>query len=49
MLEMKSTVSKILRNFKLFPAGHDFEPVIAAEVVLKSINGINIKLKKRKW
>ncbi|CAG9824979.1 unnamed protein product [Phaedon cochleariae] len=47
MLEMKSLVSKILRNFVLLPSGDP--PILAAETVLKSANGIQMKLRKRDW
>lgn len=47
MLEMKCTLAKILRNFELLPAIPEHKLVLAAETVLKSANGINIRLKKR--
>lgn len=46
-LEMKAVTARILQNFKLELADPDFEPILTAEVVLKSVNGINIKLKSR--
>ncbi|RZC37551.1 p450 domain containing protein [Asbolus verrucosus] len=47
MLEMKSTLSKIIRHFELGPAIPQHKLQLAAESVLKSINGIKIGLKKR--
>ncbi|KAF2893674.1 hypothetical protein ILUMI_12500 [Ignelater luminosus] len=47
MLEMKSTVSKILRNFELLPVW-DHNPVLVAEAILTSANGLAIGLKERK-
>ncbi|KAJ3655743.1 hypothetical protein Zmor_014858 [Zophobas morio] len=44
MLEMKSTISKILRHFELQPASPECRPQLAAEAVLKSTNGIKISL-----
>lgn len=49
MLELKSTLSKVLRNFELYSAGEKFEPLLAAELILKSKNGIHIQLKKRTY
>ncbi|KAF5277780.1 hypothetical protein FQR65_LT03760 [Abscondita terminalis] len=46
MLEMKSVISKILRNYELLEVpGH--EPLLSIDVILKSQNGLNIRLKKR--
>lgn len=47
MLEMKCTISKVLRNFQLLPATPEHKLELSSETVLKSKNGINIKLKKR--
>jgi len=46
MLEMKTTLAKILANFELLPLGE--EPILIIEVVLRSKNGINIGIKPRK-
>lgn len=46
MLEIKSALSKILRNFELLPV-EGFEPVLLFEMILKSRDGIPVKLKKR--
>ncbi|XP_031342172.1 uncharacterized protein LOC116170124 [Photinus pyralis] len=46
MVELKSTISNILRNFEILPvAGH--EPELSLEVILKSYNGLRIQLKSR--
>ncbi|CAH0557342.1 unnamed protein product [Brassicogethes aeneus] len=47
MLEMKSTISKIIRNYELLPSIPEHKIVLAAETVLKSANGIKIRIKKR--
>ncbi|CAG9771776.1 unnamed protein product [Ceutorhynchus assimilis] len=49
MLEMKSIVSKVLRNFELYPTNPPHKLVLSAEAVLKSLNGVNIRLKKYNW
>ncbi|KAG5879643.1 hypothetical protein JTB14_034443 [Gonioctena quinquepunctata] len=47
ILEMKSTLSKVLRNFELLPAT-PAEPLrLAPEVILVSKNGVCISIKKR--
>lgn len=46
MLEMKSTVAKVLRNFHL-SVENGFEPQDSLELIIKSINGVRIKLEKR--
>lgn len=48
MLEMKSTISRIIRFYELLPVP-DYKPILAAETVLKSLNGINVRLRSRKW
>ncbi|CAH0550618.1 unnamed protein product [Brassicogethes aeneus] len=47
MLEMKSTISRIIRHFELLPSIPEHSVQCAAETVLTSKNGINIRLKKR--
>ena len=47
MLELKSTISKVLRNYELFSAGEKFELILVNEVILKSKNGVNLILKDR--
>lgn len=46
MLEMKSALSKALQSFVLEEAA-SFEPTIVAEIVLRSSNGMRIKMNKR--
>lgn len=46
ILEMKSTISKILRHYELLPV-EDFEPALITDMTLKSSNGILIRLKER--
>lgn len=45
MLEMKTVISKIIRNFVVLPAENNI--ILLAEAVLKSKNGIFVKLAKR--
>ncbi|XP_077295341.1 cytochrome P450 4C1-like [Arctopsyche grandis] len=49
VLEMKSTLSRVLRNFELSSAGPDFKPQLAAELILKSKNGLKMRLNDRKY
>jgi cytochrome P450 family 4 len=44
MLEMKSTLSKIIRKFELMPSTPQHKLQLAAEAVLKSANGVKISL-----
>nr|CAD7461036.1 unnamed protein product [Timema tahoe] len=48
MLEMKSTISKVLRTFKLLPGSstNNIEE-ITAELVLKNLNGMSLRLVSR--
>ncbi|CAG9864174.1 unnamed protein product [Phyllotreta striolata] len=48
-LEMKTIISKIIRNFELLPTNPRHKLVYSAETVLKSITGVDIGLKIRKW
>lgn len=45
LLEMKSTISKLLRYYELLPMGD--APITSSELVLRSKNGIQIGLKPR--
>ncbi|KAH8299797.1 hypothetical protein KR044_005975 [Drosophila immigrans] len=45
MLEMKSTISKMLRHFELLPLGEPVQPVM--NLILRSTTGINLGLKPR--
>ena len=47
ILEMKATISKVLRNFEIIAAGE--VPNLRAEITLTSVNGIKMILKKRTW
>ncbi|XP_068905248.1 cytochrome P450 4d2-like isoform X2 [Tenebrio molitor] len=47
MLVIKSLVAKIVRNFEFFPAFPEHKLELAAESVLKSLNGVKIGLKLR--
>lgn len=46
MLEIKSIIVKILKNFQVTLAGED-DLILIAEIVLKSKYGINVTLKPR--
>ena len=48
MLEMKSTISKILRHYHV-SLSDGFEPQDALELVIKSMNGVMIKIEKREY
>ncbi|XP_059619150.1 probable cytochrome P450 4s3 [Phlebotomus argentipes] len=45
MLEMKKTLAKLLRHFEFLPV--DAKPILLAELILKSDNGVQVRLKKR--
>lgn len=45
LLDIKTIVSKMLRNFELLPVGE--EPIISFEVVSRAINGMQMGLKPR--
>ncbi|EDW10178.1 probable cytochrome P450 4d14 [Drosophila mojavensis] len=47
MLEMKSTVSKMLRHFELLPLGEPVQPIM--NLILRSTTGINMGLKPRTY
>jgi cytochrome P450 family 4 len=46
MLEMKSTVSKVLRHFEI-EIEPGFELALKPEIVLKPLNGVKLRLKSR--
>lgn len=48
MLELKCTLSKLLRSYEFLPVTN-FEPIIHMETVLTSKNGIQVRIKRRKW
>lgn len=47
MLEMKATLSKLLRNFEIIPATPKHKPELDFETVLISKNGVHVALKSR--
>ncbi|KAJ3656428.1 hypothetical protein Zmor_015508 [Zophobas morio] len=47
MLEMKSVISKIVRQFEIKPTTPRHEVQLSPETVLKSINGVKVTLKER--
>ncbi|XP_025831460.1 cytochrome P450 4d2 [Agrilus planipennis] len=49
MLEMKATISKILRVYEILPAEPVHELLLSPETTLKSANGIHVKIEKRKY
>lgn len=48
MLEMKSSICKVLRSFEL-EVGENYEPELVAELILRPINGVMLKIKERKY
>lgn len=48
MFEMKVILSFLVRNFEMLPTVPAHEIQLLAETVLKSKNGVKIRLKKRK-
>ncbi|CAG9771677.1 unnamed protein product [Ceutorhynchus assimilis] len=49
LLEVKSTISGIIRNFELHPTNPTHKLQISSEAVLKSLNGIMVRIEKHKW
>lgn len=49
ILEIKNAISKLIRHFQLKPPSPKHEMIIIPETVLKSQNGVRIKLGKRLW
>ena len=47
MLEMKSIISKIVRNFEM-TATQGYKPILIAELILRSENGVMLNFKKRR-
>lgn len=45
LLEIKTVLVMILRNFELFDA--NFKPVVVAQVVLRSTNGLTVGMRRR--
>lgn len=48
MLEMKSVVSKLVKNFELSVKKENQEPTLISELVLRAKEGIILGLKARK-
>lgn len=46
MLEMKSTISKVLRHYQL-SVQENYEPIDVLELIIKSKNGVMLKIKDR--
>jgi hypothetical protein len=49
MLELKSLLSQLLRNYKFTLGDPDEKMKITAGLVLRSEKGINLKLERREW
>jgi len=49
MLEIKTTIAKILRHYELTLGNPDEELILYSAIILKSRNGIKIKIKKRNY
>lgn len=45
MLEMKSIISRLLKNFELLPLGPEVRPMM--NLILRSANGCHLGLKSR--
>ncbi|KAH8329823.1 hypothetical protein KR067_000049 [Drosophila pandora] len=45
MLEIKSTISKLIRHFEFLPLGEEVQPVL--NLILRSTTGINVGIKPR--
>ncbi|GAB0092199.1 Probable cytochrome P450 4s3 [Sergentomyia squamirostris] len=46
MLEMKKTVAKVLRHFEFLPVD-TYKPILLPELIIKSENGVQVRMKKR--
>ena len=47
MLELKSTISQVLRSFKVIECDSKEDLRFTNDLVLKSANGLKVKLEKR--
>lgn len=47
MLEMKSTISKVLRHYELLPLGAEIVPSLS--LIMRSTTGVNMGLKPRTY
>jgi hypothetical protein len=48
MMELKSVVSKLVKNFKISVKKEDENPKYASELVLRPVDGINLSFEARK-
>ncbi|CAG9771770.1 unnamed protein product [Ceutorhynchus assimilis] len=49
VLEMKSVISGIIKNFELYPTDPPHKMVVSPEAVLKSVNGVMVRIQRHKW
>lgn len=49
MLEMKSTISKMIRNYKLLPSDADKVFTYKVDLVLRPVNGVHLKIIPREY
>ncbi|XP_023309753.1 cytochrome P450 4V2-like isoform X2 [Anoplophora glabripennis] len=49
MMELKTTLSKVIRNFELRPSTPEHVLLLAPETILLSKNGVRISINRRKW
>jgi len=47
MLEMKSTISQVLRSFKIVQSDSEDDPRLSYDFILKIANGLKVKLQLR--
>lgn len=47
MLELKSTLCNVIRNFELIPSKVQLQ--VIAQLTLKSLSGVHVGFKTRKW
>lgn len=47
MLAMKSTLATVLKHYEILPAVPEHHLKLAAETVLKSVNGMHVRLSTR--
>lgn len=46
-LELKLTILKLIQHFEFLPPGPGYDLQLVLAIVIKSINGIHLRLKKR--
>ncbi|GAB0097244.1 Probable cytochrome P450 4s3 [Sergentomyia squamirostris] len=46
MIEMKVTLAKVLRHYEILPVS-GYKPILSSFITLKSMNGIQVRIKKR--